>query len=152
MGQYLKAPSLLLPLAELALNIGRTPTPKEWKTWVLEREAIWDDGDGIRVVVPVGFMTDFASIPRAFRWWQTGSVGPQRVAAYFHDWLYSSQNILDRRQSDDTFRKVMQMAGGKGFFFRRWIMWGALRMGGWLAWRSNQAKLKDLGPQWRVLA
>lgn len=153
MSQYLKAPSLLLPLAELALNVGRTPTSKEWKTWVLEREAIWDNGDDIRIVVPIGFMTDFASIPRMFRWWQTGSVGPQRVAAYFHDWLYSSQSAIDRSRADRTFREVMRMAGGKGpfKFFRRWVMWAALRVGGWLAWRNNQDKLDRLGPRWRIL-
>lgn len=154
MGKLLKSPSILLPLAELALNNGRVPSKNEWKTWVLEREAIWEDGEGNRIVVPVGFMTDFASIPRAFRWWQTGSVGPQRVAAYFHDWLYSSQNEFNRKTADREFRKVMQFAGGKGVrkFVRRWLMWAALRVGGWMAWRSNQKKFRELGPDWRILA
>jgi hypothetical protein len=150
MGRLLQVPKGLTPLAELALLEGRKPTGHEWKTWVLNTHAVWRENNGETIRVPDGFMTDFASIPFLFRWWQTGSVGPQRVAAYFHDWLYSSQTgRFSRKDSDRIFREVMKAAGGSGS--KRYAMWAALRVGGFMAWRSNQRKYKKLGPLWRQL-
>lgn len=150
MTSLIEVPTSLTPLGELALLDGREPTKSEWKTWVLEGKAMWTDGDGVYIAVPSGFMTDFASIPWLFRWWQTGSTGPQRVAGYFHDWLYSEQSKYDRKYSDRVFRLVMEAAGGSAF--KRWAMYLALRLGGWAAWRSNQAKLEELGVGWRMLS
>jgi hypothetical protein len=152
MARIVLAPQRLAPLAELALLEGRVPTDKEWKTWVLETAAVFVHED-IKVQVPKGFMTDFASIPWFFRWWQTGSVGPQRVAAYFHDWLYSEQSALTRKQSDRVYRLAMLAASDPTVrnWLRRWAMYAGLRIGGFLAWRSNQKSLRELGPGWRVL-
>ena len=131
---------------------GRVPTKHEWKTWVLESEAIFTH-EGQNYVVPTGFMTDFASIPFFARWWQTGAVGPQRIAAYFHDWLYSEQDSLTRKHSDQIFRLVMQAASDDSLRngFRRWAMYLALRVGGFMAWRSNQKSLAEKGHGWRIL-
>lgn len=126
------------------------PTKSEYKTWVLEGEAIYDNGKRV-VVVPDGFMTDFASIPWAFRWWQTGSVGPQRIGSYFHDYMYSGTDEYSRRESDLAFRKVMELVGsGPRRFAQRWMMWAALRVGGILAYRSGQKKFKE-DPNYRIL-
>ena len=156
MGYLLKTPSSLVPLAELKLFNGEQPTSlkgSDWKTWILESEAVWQ-GDKQVVTVPEGFMTDFASIPWLFRWWQTGGVGPQRIAAYFHDFLYSSQDSVSRRQSDVIFRQVMADVDNDTWraAFRRNAMYYALRVGGWLAWRSGQKKFREKGADWRVLA
>lgn len=155
MGYLVTVPTSLTPMAELKLLDGVAPQAlrgSDWKTWVLETKAIWQD-DWQVVTVPEGFMTDFASIPWMFRWWQTGGTGPQRIAAYFHDYLYSSQNVIDRRESDSIFRQVMDDADGDGFrkAFRRWAMWAALRVGGWPAWRSGQKKYRKYGSDWRIL-
>lgn len=153
MGKALvKTPRSLAPLSALVLMDGGKPEGHEWKTWVLEGDAVWRDGWTV-ITVPEGFMTDFASIPFFARWWQTGSVGPQRIASYFHDWLYSSQSELNRRKSDQVFRDIMKevVRDGWRFKFRRNVMYLALRIGGYPAWRSNQKKLKELGPRWRML-
>lgn len=152
MARLIKVPTSLIPLAELAIWEGRTPTDHEYKTWVLESEAIFSH-DGHAIVVPKGFMTDFASIPFFVRWWQTGGVGPQRIAAYFHDYLYAEQTSFTRRHSDRIFRLVMKVAADDSVRnkFRRWAMYLALRVGGWPAWRSNQKKLAELGHGWRTL-
>jgi len=152
MSKIVQIPTSLIPLAELAIMAGRTPTKNEWKTWVLESQAIFRHEETI-VIVPEGFMTDFASIPFLFRWWQTGGTGPQRIAAYFHDYLYSEQHKLSRKQSDQIFRLVMKAAGNDKWrhAFRRWAMYLALRVGGFLAWRSNQKSLAEKGSGWRVL-
>ena len=150
MGNLLKAPMTLTPMSAIMLMAGQQPTGGDWKTWVLEDEAIWETDEGWVVTVPVNFMTDFASIPFLFRWWQTGSVGPQRTAAYFHDYLYSSQTDAGRRESDRVFRDVMEFVAVDNWRnkFRRNAMYYALRVGGWAAWRSNQKKYRELGSDW----
>jgi hypothetical protein len=152
-GRLVKIPTSLTPLAELKMLNGVDPddlNSNDWKTWILEEEVIYSQGPGSpAIVVPVGFMTDFASIPRPFRNWQQGSVGPQRIGAYLHDWLYSSQSSLSRKHSDQIFRDAMDLAGAR--WFPRNAMYYALRVGGWFAWRSNQKKLKEQGLFWRHL-
>jgi hypothetical protein len=150
--QIVKLPTGLTPLAEMAIMQGRIPTDTDWKCWVLESDAVFRV-DGQTITVPAGFMTDFASIPALFRWWQTGGTGPQRIAAYFHDWLYSEQSTLSRAESDRIYRLVMQVVADKRtrYLIRRWAMYLALRVGGFMAWKNNQKKLKELGPEWRML-
>ena len=152
MAKIVQTPTSLIPLAELAIMEGRVPTKSEWKTWVLESQAIFRH-EGTTIIVPEGFMTDFASIPFLFRWWQTGGTGPQRIAAYFHDYLYAEQSKLNRRQADLVFRLVMGAATNDKWrhAFRRWAMYLALRVGGFLAWRSNQKNLEEKGAGWRIL-
>ena len=155
MGYLVTLPSSLIPIADLRLLKGDDPadiSSSDWKTYVLSSPAVWQDKDWV-VTVPEDFMTDFASIPWMFRWWQTGGSGPQRIAAYFHDYLYSSQSKINRKESDRIFREVMAETSGPGFrrSFRKWAMWSALRVGGWLAWKSNQSKFKKQGVEWRML-
>jgi len=144
----------LTPMSAIATLAGRKPLKSEWKTWVLEEPAVWETDAGKFIVVPIGFMTDFASIPFFFRWWQTGSVGPQRTAAYFHDFLYSSQDQISRKEADGIFRDVMKEISTDSLRnkIRRNLMYSALRAGGWMAWRTNQKKYREHGPSWRVLS
>ncbi len=57
--------------------------------------------------VPVGFTTDFASIPKWLRWLipPTGLYGK---AAALHDWLYST-GIVSRRRADFIFLRAMRV-------------------------------------------
>lgn len=43
------------------------------------------------VIVPKGFITDFASVPKKL-WGLVGPYGRHTKAAVLHDWLYSSQS------------------------------------------------------------
>jgi hypothetical protein len=144
MGTVLKPPTKLTPLAEVAILAGRVPTDHEWNTWVIEGGAMYMTRE-LRVEVPDHFTTDFASIPWIFRWWQTGFTGPQRTAAYFHDYMYSGTNQYTRKLADDTFRDVMQLIGrGPRRFLQRWLMWAALRSPfGAIAYRSGQKKYRE---------
>lgn len=148
--RLLMTPTRLAPLAELKMAAGVESadiSTTEWETWVLESPAtgvfVWGK-DTFYISVPEGFMTDFASIPFFARWWQRGGVGSQRVAAYFHDFMYSGTNRFSRREADAAFYQVMKsIDGGKGWF-KRGAMWAALRVGGFWAYRSGQqAYLKD---------
>ena len=42
----------------------------------------------VAIVVPPHFVTDFASVPRPFRWLAPPD-GPYAAASVIHDWLYS---------------------------------------------------------------
>ncbi len=85
-----------------------------------------------RGVVPRGFMTDFASVPRAF--WPvlppTGQYGP---AAVIHDYLYRN-GLTSRADADWTFREAMERLG-VGWFTRQ-TMYLAVRSFGWAAYHA----------------
>lgn len=84
----------------------------------------------IAVVVPEGYVTDFASIP-GFAQGIISPFGRHSEAAVVHDWLYTLGTPGDekgRRLADRTFRRALHLVGVG--FFRRYIMYAAVRMGG----------------------
>lgn len=63
------------------------------------------------ITVPAGFVTDGASIPRAF-WNALSPFGPWFGPAIIHDYLYSEFNRrFTRQESDDLFKEAMFNAG-----------------------------------------
>lgn len=101
------------------------------KRWQLETALIYSSDKLLNViVVPAGFITDFASVPRLpFAYMLTG--GKANAAAVVHDWLYSTQTV-DRATADAVFREAIGAAGHSGF--TAWLMWLGVRLGGWVAW------------------
>lgn len=85
---------------------------------------------GEKIVVPVGFSTDFASIPRAFRFLFTGH-DRTRQAAVIHDYLYRKR-IGTRKRADEVFLQAMEDAQVPRW--KRYTMYAAVRAGGWLHW------------------
>lgn len=114
-------------------------------TWRLTAEFDFASDTLERIVrVPVGFVTDFASIPRLL--WNilppTGSYGK---AAVIHDMLYQHPECLTpavtRLQADRTLREGM-IALGTGRV-TRWLIFAGVRVGGWVAWnhyRQQEAR------------
>jgi hypothetical protein len=87
------------------------------------------------ITVPVGFMTDGASVPRIF-WNVLSPFGDYFSAAVIHDFLYSPHNRrFDRRTCDRIFLAAMIDAGVP--FIRRRVIYRAVRLGGWAAFRGN---------------
>jgi hypothetical protein len=147
--RLVRAPVQLSSIAELKIASGEdyvSLSGGDWKTWVLEAPAL---GLFVRkhtshyLCVPEGFMTDFASIPFFARWWQRGDVGSQRVAAYFHDYMYSGTDKFTRREADAAFYQAMRHLDGDAGSFKRVVMWLALRFGGFWAYRSGQKAYKN---------
>lgn len=110
-------------------------------TWVLLEKFDYDigrEGSGDTIEVPVGFMTDFASVPPIFRalvskWGKHGN------ATVIHDYCYWTQEHT-KRESDDIFRQAMRVSKVTGW--RSFFIYWAVRLGGEWAWRGNQ-KLKN---------
>lgn len=80
-----------------------------------------------RWVVPTGFVTDFASIPRLF-WRVTGHPIDKhhRYAALLHDYLYSvGGDEDDRKYADKLYRRMLE-ASGMGWW-SAWMEYKVLR-------------------------
>lgn len=99
-------------------------------TWRLLDTVVFLSAERGRIVVPAGFVTDLASVPRLpITYFLAG--GLAHAAAVVHDWLYTSHE-LTRAQADAVFREAAQACGVGAW--RAWIMWLGVRVGGWAAW------------------
>jgi hypothetical protein len=75
-----------------------------------ESEAPLPERCRTRIVVPAGFRTDFASIPRLF-WPLIGHpAGRYAQAASLHEWLYRN-HLVSRAESDRIFHEAMGTLG-----------------------------------------
>jgi hypothetical protein len=95
------------------------------------------------VLVPIGFLTDFASIPRAF-WPVLPPAGRYAPAALVHDWLYAYPYVytptgtrrLTRDEADRVFLEIMTVLG-VGWWTRH-VMHRAVRLFGAQAFEKRQ--------------
>lgn len=90
------------------------------------------------ITIPKWFITDFASIPRIF-WTLVGSpTGRYSKAAVVHDWLYHRQ-YYERNEADKIFLEAMQVL--KVPWWKRRIMWLAVRVFGFLPWNKRRREI-----------
>lgn len=92
------------------------------------------------VTVPVGFVTDFASIPRAF-WSLLPRDGQYGYAAIIHDYLYWNQSV-SKSEADLIFKYAMQDFEVPAPVVS--TVFTAVSVAGGGAWRGN-AKAKAAG-------
>ncbi|RFP32406.1 DUF1353 domain-containing protein [Duganella sp. BJB476] len=99
--------------------------------WVLTAALIYQsDVAGRTFVVPRGFQTDLASVPRLpVIFLLTGDTSNQ--AAAVHDYLYSSHEVT-REMADAVLREASEVTGVPAW--RRWLMWAGVRAGGASHW------------------
>lgn len=103
------------------------------------------EGNDDTFTVPVGFVTDFASVPRLL-WLLFPPRGKHTKAAVLHDYLYrckpgSMENVfsgptISRLDADGLFYRAMREDGTK--LIRAWIMYTAVRWFGWIPWRQTR--------------
>ena len=86
------------------------------------------------VLVPTGFVTDFASVPRLF-WSIFPPIGRYGYAALFHDYVYWEQKI-PRGDADLIFRETMKELAVSRLVTS--IMYRSVRLFGLFAWRNNR--------------
>jgi len=97
------------------------------------------------VTVPVGFVTDFASIPQ-IAWSLFPPDGRYTYPAVMHDYLYWEQQTT-RAQADEIFRLMMREFSVAAPAIA--TIYAGVRAGGGVAWEGN-ARLKESGEQ-RIL-
>jgi len=87
------------------------------------------------IVVPEGFITDFASVPRIpIIYAMVGNCSHR--AAVIHDYLYriGAEPDVTRKIADDVFYEAM---GVKNIpRWRKWMMWAGVRIGGHGAYKK----------------
>jgi len=111
-------------------------------TWLLLDVVVFLSADHGRIVVPAGFVTDLASVPRLpITYFLAG--GLAHAAAVVHDYLYTTHE-LTRAQADAVFREAAQACGVGAW--RAWVMWLGVRLGGAWSWDApgpDQPKLRE---------
>lgn len=91
------------------------------------------------IVVPSGFKTDLASIPRGL-WNILPKSGKYDRAAVIHDFLYQTNRIASRAQADAVLNEAMAVCEVPTW--QRWIIYSAVRLGGgsiWNRYRTSPA-------------
>lgn len=134
---------------------------KNWK--VLEDLIL--EGRRQNFVVPAGFVTDLASIPKLFKS-IFNTYGSYTEAAILHDLLsrldrayrkgellirdgllewegvkFPESYLIDSSDIDGLFRRTMRLADTN--FFARWYMWGAVRIASMVQGRLGSMRLKS---------
>lgn len=126
---------MVLFVAACATQRPPTLTPfGDGEYWVLGNDLIFNIRDtGQRIVVPRGFVTDFASVPRVF-WTFFPKHGEYTRAAIVHDFLYWEQKC-SRDQADELFDIVMEDSEVDST--TRFSIYAAVRVWGGDAWDDN---------------
>lgn len=108
--------------------------------WVLRESMTYEIGKtNESIVIPKGFVTDFASTPYLVQPFLP-KLGRHLIPAIVHDYLYWNQSCT-REQADKIFDFAMKDAGVKDF--TRKIMMVAVENFGGKAWRQNSEKKSD---------
>jgi hypothetical protein len=109
------------------------------------------------IEVPVGFETDFASVPRGL-WNFFPPTGPYGKAAVIHDWLYQGGHIVSEftytpdEGGATTIRQMHHMPDGRHFadailweamgvlgvpLWKRVVIYWGVRIGGGIPWMNG---------------
>lgn len=108
---------------------------KEGDSWRILRPLIYESDMACKMfIVPEGFVTDFASVPRLpLAFLLTGDSAHE--AAVVHDYLYY-RGVVDRRTADAVFKEAA-IASGEPAWKATMMHWG-VRLGGWIAWNNHR--------------
>jgi len=84
------------------------------------------------IVVPVDFITDFASVPRIF-WAIISPIDKHAKAAVIHDYLYEV-GCYTRKRSDEIFLEALNVLEVKPW--KRHCLFYAVRLFSWYRWNQ----------------
>lgn len=102
----------------------------EWRLLEALEYHVGDENSAEVINVPEGFITDFASVPRAF-WWLFPPFGRYSPGAVIHDFLYTYK-VYNRKKCDDIFLEAMQVMEVN--WQTRYTMYWAVRVFGSFAY------------------
>ncbi len=110
------------------------------RDWVLMENLRYQIGQTSTViVVPRGFVTDFASIPQAFWSFGLSAHGRYSKAAIVHDYLYWTQGC-SREQADNLLMIAMKESSVDSG--QRFAIFEGVRLGGGQPWLNNADERK----------
>lgn len=117
--------------------------------WILLEPFKWHVGEYNSeeiIIVPQGFRTDFASIPKLIRAF-INPVGKIKPAALVHDYLYNLRGVYadpangnirkySRKESDGIFLQIMKAVNMP--WLERHSAYRGVRLGGWAFWNKKK--------------
>ena len=111
--------------------------------YFLNKEIRWTPNLGIEklpsVTAPMGFVTDFASIPPLF-FSILRPDGKYAYGAVLHDYLYWEQNVTRKTADRILWYAMLEFEVAKP---KALLIYNAVRAGGWWAWRQNANSKKN---------
>lgn len=113
--------------------------------WILDSTLIYESDLLGKIVVPMQFETDFASVPRVPIFYMLFGDRAHREAV-IHDYLYRKDAqtrkypYISREKADAVFLEAME--NRKKPIFVRWSMYLGVRLGGWTAYHKH--KVSDI--------
>ena len=101
--------------------------------WIVLEDIEYTSLSGKVYIVPRGFVTDLASIPKIAQ--VVYSIDDEtRCPAVLHDWLYCTKQT-SREEADSLLKEAITRANSAQF--KANSFWIAVRMGGWLYWNKR---------------
>lgn len=119
-------------MSQFVTKLELTPVG-DGRNWELDAPLEYVPGNAAMITVPAGFVTDLASVPQIF-WNILPPFGIYDNAAVLHDWLYRNHRFT-RRRCDWLLLEAMAELGTP--LWKRWVIYGAVRAFGWIAWRRE---------------
>lgn len=105
-------------------------------TWKVHEDVVYDAGASGAFTIPVGFVTDLASIPHAL---PLSMAVNTEAAAIVHDWLYVTGKT-SRKTADSVLYLALRDCGVS--IERATIIYEAVRIGGAAPWKIHRSKDK----------
>lgn len=94
--------------------------------------------DGPKIIVPAGFNTDFASVPRIF-WIFISPVDRHGKAAVLHDYMYRTE-MFPRHICDYIFKEAMTSINVAGW--KKFLIYWNVRIFGFFVWLKRKLTTK----------
>ena len=85
------------------------------------------------IVIPKGFITDGASVPRIL-YWLFEPTGILFIPAILHDYFYATKSV-SRADADRIFRENVIK---EGCWLAGWLAWIGVRLFGWIPWKLKR--------------
>jgi hypothetical protein len=123
-------------------NVSYDPGRNRRRPWRVEDECLYFTGvlgASHKLVVPRGYETDLASVPRVPGiYWRYGNTAV--LPSIVHDYLYEFDPFgWGRKVADQVFLEAMRAERDPRAAASRWVMYQAVRVGGWRSWRRYRA-------------
>ena len=105
--------------------------------WILDSSLIYESDIVGRIVVPAGFETDLASVPRLIVIYELWGNRCHREAV-IHDYLYRQDSVPEasKLQADRVFLEAMRVRGKP--FYIRWFMFAGVVAFGWMSYHRKK--------------
>lgn len=114
--------------------------------WQTVEELSFTGSRGDSWDVPIGYRTDFATVPR-FAVWLIPRSGRWLRGAILHDYLltdYVARGRMSSIDADGVFRLALEELGCS--WLRRWLMWAGVRWGATFSSKRSEGWWKTLPP------